>query len=91
MGAGAGAALPFGGSGAGAAAGAVSGGCLGTHVLLPDLVLLRRHDEVTVIGIAIERKVAGEGYRRIAERLRVPADATATREWVASLAPARPA
>ncbi len=55
-------------------------GCLGTHVLLPDLVLLRRHDEITVIGIAIERKVAGEGYRRIAEPLRVPADTV--RGWL---------
>ena len=29
-------------------------GCLGTHVLLPDLALLRRQDEVAVIGEAIE-------------------------------------
>jgi hypothetical protein len=44
-------------------------GCLGTHVLLPDLVFSRRQDEVSVIGEAIEAKVAGEGFRRIAARL----------------------
>ena len=48
-------------------------GCLGTHVLLPDLCLLRRQDEVAVIGEAIEASVAGEGHRPIAERLGVPA------------------
>jgi hypothetical protein len=42
-------------------------------VLLPDLVLLRRQDEVAVIGAAIEAHVAGEGHRPIAERLGVPA------------------
>ena len=41
-------------------------GCAGTHVLLPDVALLRRQDEVAVIGAAIEAKVAGEGYRPIA-------------------------
>jgi hypothetical protein len=30
-------------------------------VLLPDLCLLRRQDEVAVIGVAIEASVAGEG------------------------------
>lgn len=44
-------------------------GCLGTHVLLPDLCLLRRQDEVSVIGAAIMASVAGEAYRRIAARL----------------------
>jgi hypothetical protein len=48
-------------------------GCLGTHVLLPDLALLRRQDEVAVIGEAIEAKVAGSGYRSIASRLGVRA------------------
>src|SRR5436305_15128030 len=38
-------------------------GCLGTHVLLPDVALLRRQDEVAVIGVEIEAKVAGAGYR----------------------------
>ena len=55
-------------------------GCLGTHVLLPDLCLLRRRDEVSVIGAAIEANVAGEGYRRIAGRLGVPADTV--RGWL---------
>jgi hypothetical protein len=45
----------------------------GTHVLLPDLALVRRRDEVLLIGAAIEAKVvAGEGHRPIAERLGVP-------------------
>lgn len=44
-------------------------GCAGTHVLLPDLALSRRQDEVSVIGGAIEAKVPGEGFRRIAARL----------------------
>jgi hypothetical protein len=60
------------------------GGCLGTHVLLPDLVLLRRRDGVAVIGSAIEAKVAGLGYRRIACRLGVPADTV--RGWLARFA-----
>ena len=45
-------------------------GCAGTHVLLPEVALARRQDEVAVIGSAIEAKVvAGEGFRRIAARL----------------------
>ena len=46
-------------------------GCAGTHVLLPELALSRRQDEVSVIGEAIVAKVAGEGFRRIAARLGV--------------------
>jgi hypothetical protein len=42
--------------------------------LVPDMALLRRRDEVTVIGVAIEAKVAGEGHRPIARRLGVHAD-----------------
>jgi hypothetical protein len=38
-------------------------------VLLPQLALARRQDEVAVIGEAIEASVAGEGFRRIAARL----------------------
>ncbi len=49
-------------------------GCAGTHVLLPEVVLSRRRDEVSVIGEAIEASVAGEGCRPIASRLGVPAD-----------------
>ena len=55
-------------------------GCLGTHVLLPEVVLLRRQDEVAVIGEAIEANVAGEGCRPIAARLGVPADTV--RGWL---------
>jgi Domain of unknown function (DUF6431)/Homeodomain-like domain len=55
-------------------------GCLGTHVLLPEVVLLRRQDEVAVIGEAIEAHVAGEGCRPIAARLGVPADTV--RGWL---------
>jgi hypothetical protein len=55
-------------------------GCLGTHVLLPDMALVRRQDEVSVIGAAIEAKVAGEGYRRIASRLGMHADTV--RGWL---------
>jgi len=49
-------------------------------VLLPDVALLRRQDEVAVIGAAIEAKVAGEGYRPIARRLGVHADTV--RGWL---------
>ena len=55
-------------------------GCAGTHVLLPDLALSRRRDEVLVIGAAIEAKVAGHGYRSIAGRLGVHADTV--RGWL---------
>ena len=55
-------------------------GCAATHVLLPDVCLLRRQDEVAVIGAAITASVAGVGYRRIAGRLDVPADTV--RGWL---------
>lgn len=54
--------------------------CAGTHVLLPDLALLRRRDEVAVVGAAIEAKAAGVGHRGIAERLGVPKDTV--RGWL---------
>lgn len=45
-------------------------GCRRTHVLLPQVVLVRRQDGVVVIGAAIEAKVlAGQGFRRIAGQL----------------------
>ena len=59
-------------------------GCAGTHVLLPDMALLRRQDEVLVIGAAIEAHVAGEGYRRIAARLGAYPDTV--RGWLARFA-----
>jgi Domain of unknown function (DUF6431)/Homeodomain-like domain len=55
-------------------------GCAVTHVLLPEIVLSRRQDEVSVIGAAIVASVAGEGYRRIAAKLGVPADTV--RGWL---------
>ncbi len=55
-------------------------GCAGTHVLLSEQGLLRRRDEVSVIGAAIEANVAGDGYRRIARGLGVPADTV--RGWL---------
>lgn len=55
-------------------------GCTGTHVLLPEVALLRRQDEVSVIGAAIEANVAGQGYRRVAARLGVHADTV--RGWL---------
>jgi hypothetical protein len=55
-------------------------GCAGTHVLLPQLALARRQDEVSVIGAAIEANVAGEGFRRIAAR--VGAYPETVRGWV---------
>jgi hypothetical protein len=58
--------------------------CAGTHVLLPEAALLRRRDEIAVIGAAIEAKVAGWGYRRIASWLAVPADTV--RGWLARFA-----
>jgi len=54
--------------------------CAGTHVLLPDVCLLRRRDGVAVIGRAIEARVAGLGHRPIAERLGVPKDTV--RGWL---------
>lgn len=58
--------------------------CLATHMLLPETSLLRRRDAVWVIGAAIEAHVAGQGYRRIAGRLGVPADTV--RGWLARFA-----
>jgi hypothetical protein len=55
-------------------------GCACTHVLLPDLALLRRQVEVSVIGAAIEASVAGDGYRRIAGRVGTYADTV--RGWL---------
>jgi Homeodomain-like domain len=52
---------------------AMCAGCGGTHVLLPVSVLARRADAVAVIGLALARAAAGQGHRRIAERLGRPA------------------
>lgn len=50
------------------------GGCDGTHVLLPDVCLLRRRDEVAVIGEALRLAAGGMGHRPIARRLGVLED-----------------
>jgi hypothetical protein len=55
-----------------------------THVLVPELCLLRRRDGVAVIGEAVLAKVAGDGHRRIAERLELPKDTV--RGWLRRLA-----
>jgi hypothetical protein len=57
-------------------------GCAGTHVLLSDRALLRRQDEVAVIGEAIEAMVAGRGYRRVAAQAGLPA--STVRGWRAA-------
>jgi len=57
--------------------------CRSTHVLLPDLVLLRRVDSVAVIGAALMAAAAGIGHRKVAERLERPA--STVREWMRRL------
>ena len=44
-------------------------GCGATHVLLPEDTLLRRRDDVWVIGAALTAKAGGRGHRRIAADL----------------------
>ena len=45
------------------------GQCALTHVLLAEDCLLRRRDDVAVIGAALAAKAAGHGHRRIARDL----------------------
>ncbi len=54
--------------------------CRKTHILLGQDALVRRRDEVAVIGEAIEAKAAGDGHRRIALRLAVPS--WTVRRWL---------
>jgi hypothetical protein len=54
--------------------------CFGTHVLLPDTTLLRRAYSMAVILVALNRKAAGAGHRKIAEGLNIPA--ATVRGWV---------
>jgi hypothetical protein len=54
--------------------------CRRTHVLLPDVCLLRRRDAVGVIGAALLARAAGHAHRRIAARLGVPEDTV--RGWL---------
>src|SRR6516162_7977298 len=56
------------------------GVCRRTHALLPDLVLVRRLDDVAVVGRGITLKVMpGVGIRAVAEHLDVPH--TTVRSW----------
>lgn len=54
-------------------------GCAGTHVLLGDQGLVRRRDEVEVIGAALVAMVAGSGHRRVAADVGLPA--STVRGW----------
>lgn len=54
-------------------------GCAGTHVLLGERGLVRRRDEVEVIGGALVAMVAGRGHRRVAEDIGLPA--STVRGW----------
>lgn len=53
--------------------------CGATHVLLPDVCLLRRCDAVEVIGAAV-LAASGAGYRRVAELVGRPAETV--RDWL---------
>jgi transposase-like protein len=55
-------------------------GCGRTHVLLPEVCLVRRRDAVAVIGAALAAKAAGQGHRWIARRLGVPKETV--RGWL---------
>ena len=55
--------------------------CGATHVLLPDVCLLRRSDTVEVIGAAVLSAASGAGYRQVAEQLGRPAETV--RDWLA--------
>lgn len=47
----------------------ICAGCGVTHVLLPEDTLLRRRDDVAVIGAALVAKAGGSGHRHIAADL----------------------
>lgn len=47
----------------------ICAGCGATHVLLPEDTLLRRRDDVVVIGAALTAKADGRGHRHIAADL----------------------
>ncbi|MGH9107361.1 MAG: hypothetical protein ACRDZX_16355 [Acidimicrobiales bacterium] len=67
-----GAEAPRGQGGQGASASGMCRSCRTTHVLVGDDGLVRRRNEVAVIGEAIEAKAAGVGHRRIAADLGLP-------------------
>lgn len=59
-------------------------GCGRTHVLLPTSCLVRRADQVEVIGAALVAKAAGSGHRRIAATL--GAAVSTVRGWLRGFA-----
>jgi hypothetical protein len=56
------------------------GSCKASHVLLPASVLLRRADEVEVIGSGLRAVASGRGYRGVAADLDRPV--STVRGWV---------
>ncbi len=54
--------------------------CLRTHVVLPDLMLLRRLDRVEVIGTALTASASGVGVHAISRRLQLPR--STVRGWI---------
>lgn len=54
--------------------------CVATHVLVPLCALLRRRDNIDVIGAALLSKLAGRGHRSIAAAAGVPA--STVRGWL---------
>ena len=59
---------------------ALCGVCRVTHVLIWEDTLLRRRDEVTLIGVALTAKAAGHGHRWSAAALGVPV--STVRGWL---------
>jgi hypothetical protein len=55
-------------------------GCTVTHVLLPELLLVRRADTAAVVGAALTAKATGAGHRSIATRLDRPV--STVRAWL---------
>ncbi|MHB8438544.1 MAG: helix-turn-helix domain-containing protein [Acidimicrobiales bacterium] len=54
--------------------------CAATHVLVPICALLRRRDNIEVIGAALVAKHAGQGHRRIGASTGLPA--STVRGWL---------
>lgn len=55
-------------------------GCAATHVLLPVSLLLRRAYAAEVVWAALEAKATGDGHRRIAAAMGIPA--CTVRRWL---------
>lgn len=56
------------------------GNCSKTSVLLPDYLLVRRIDEIAVIGSVLVQAAKGFGYRKIAQKICYPY--TTIRGWI---------